>query len=142
VNQSNTPETHPDPWVDLIRDYVAEAVHALTHRGFQVKRSWLDPRDPRDATILYTSSPAESRALVWDEETGWREGTFRDGRPGVRTTLSDVMFVGGGPLVGTDELARRMLDGPRSGRLVYRSYRDVRDGFDDTLRDHRRLTRQ
>lgn len=141
MNHSNTPETHPDPWVDLIRDYVTEAVCALTHSGFQVKRSWLDPKDPRDATILYTSSLAEPRALVWDEETGWREGAFCGGRPGIRTALSDVAYVGGGPLVGADEFARRMLDGPRNGKLVYRSYGDVRDGFDDTLRAHRRLTR-
>jgi hypothetical protein len=140
VNDMNTPETHPDPWVDLIRDYVTEAVCALTHQGFQVKRSWLDPRDPRDATILYTSSLVEPRALVWDEETGWREGRLRDGRPGVRTTLSEVTYLGGGPLVSTDEFVRRMLDGTRNDRAVYRSHSDVRDGFDDTLRDHRWLT--
>jgi hypothetical protein len=142
VNRSNIPETHPDRWVDLTRGYVTEAILALTQRGFQVDRSWLDPRDPRDATILYTpsvnapsSESTELRALVWDEETGWRDGRFDGGRPGVRTALDDVSYLGGGPLIEAGELAHRVLEGHRGDLVTYRSYRDVRDGFDDTLRN-------
>lgn len=140
MNRSYIPETHPDRWVDLTRGYVTEAILALTQRGLQVERSWLDPRDPRDATILYTpsvnaSSTAEPRALVWDEETGWRDGRFDGGRPGVRTALADVSYIGGGPLIEAGELAHRVLAGHREERGTYRSHRDVRDGFDDTLRN-------
>ena len=135
MNQGNIPNAHPDPWVDLTRGYVTEAISALKLRGLQVDRSWLDPCDPRDATIVYTSSTVELRALVWDEETGWRDGAFVDGHPGVRTVLSDVSYIDGGPLVRAGELARRVIEGSRGDRRAYRSYREVRDGFDDTLRN-------
>jgi hypothetical protein len=133
-----TPGPHPHPWVNLLQDYVTEAVHALRHRNLQVERSWLDPCDPRDATIVYTpatgGSVAETRALVWDEEAGWRTGRFVSGRPGHRTCLTDAAHLGGGVLVDPTELAWRLVAGTVSAPRTYRSYTETRDGLDDALR--------
>jgi hypothetical protein len=136
VNPSNIPQPHPDPWVDLLRGYVSQAVRALAGNDLQVRRSWLDPCDPRDATIVYVPRdgvPDRELALVWDEETG----TYESGEQGVRTELGDAAFVGGGALVDPRELAERLLDGTTAPRRAYRSYTDLRDGLDDALRDQR-----
>ena len=45
------PVAHLDPWVNVLRGYVMRAVESLATGGVLVERSWLDPRDPRDATI-------------------------------------------------------------------------------------------
>ena len=62
------PPHHPDPWVDLLYGYVTRAVTGLESGGLQVERSWLDPRNPRDATIIYTDPAsnvsADELALV------------------------------------------------------------------------------
>ena len=107
MDKAITPGGHEDPWVNLLGDYVTEAVAALSSRGIQVQRSWLDPRDPRDATIVL----AGTRALVFDEVTGWRYGPFLAGRQGVRTELAEVSYIGGGVLLGADELAHRFING-------------------------------
>ncbi len=58
---------HPDPWVDLLRPYVADVVGTLTRSGLRIQTSWLDPRDPRDATV------------VW----GGGDGTLNSAAPGL-----------------------------------------------------------
>jgi hypothetical protein len=125
-----TPGTHPDPWVNLLGDYVTEAVAALSAGGLQVQRSWLDPSGPRDATIVL----AGTRALVFDEVTGWRYGTFVAGQRGVRTALTGVRYVGGGVLLDADELAHRVISGFSAPRREYRSTADLHDGLDDAFR--------
>jgi hypothetical protein len=125
-----TPGQHPDPWVNLLRGYITEAVQALTTGGLQVQRSWLDPEGPRDATIVL----AGTRALVFDEVTGWRCGTFVSGQQGVRTKLSDIRYIGGGVLPDTRELAHRVANGHSAARREYRSVTDLCDGLDDALR--------
>lgn len=140
MNPSKIPQPHPDPWVDLLRGYVSQTVRALADNDLHVERSWLDPCDPRDATIVYRSRdgvPGRELALVWDEETGWRTGTYESGEQGVRTELGDVSFVGGGALVDPRELAGRLANGATAPRRAYRSYTDLRDGLDDALRDQR-----
>lgn len=132
------PDVHPDPRLDLMRDYVAEAVHALVTGGLSVERSWLDPKCPRDATVLYSSGGADVtvRALVWDEETGWRTGEYVRGEPGVRTELADVAYLGGGVLAAPGEVAGRLRAEVREPRRTYRSMWDLRDGLDDALRTY------
>jgi hypothetical protein len=138
VESNLTLSIHPDPWLDLLRPYVASAVRALAADGVHIERSWLDPRDPRDATIVCAGDDGVRSALVWDEETGWRRGTFVDGRPGERTVLAEVAYVGGGLLPAAKVLADRVVRSPAGGegspRRVYRSAGDLRDGLDDTLR--------
>ncbi len=123
------PLPHPDFHVDMTRNYVTHGVRALTAMGLVVDRSWLDPSDPRDATIVL----GDSRALVWDEAMGWRIGRFKAGEQGVRTSLDDAAHLGGGPLPSPAELARRVAGGMTAPARAYRSYADA-DGFGDALR--------
>lgn len=132
------PDVHPDPRLDMARDYVAETVHALATGGLRVERSWLDPTCPRDATILYSSGGADAtvHALVWDEESGWRTGEYVRGEPGLRTELAGVGYLGGGVLAAPGEVAERLRAGVRGQRRTYRSMWDLRDGLDDALRSY------
>jgi hypothetical protein len=100
----------------------------------QISRSWLDPRDPRDATIVCAGNDDGMVGLVWDEETGWRRGTFVDGRPGQRTVLADAAYVGGGLLPAPMELANDIRSLRTRPHHIYRSPSDIRDGLDDALR--------
>lgn len=132
------PIGHPDPWVDLPRGYIAHAARSLTEAGLMVTRSWLDPRDPRDATIIF-SDPASSIsarmfALVWDEVTGWRRGIFVSGQQGVRTVLLETKYLGGGVLPVDEELVSRVRAAVSEPRREYRSVADLGDGLDDALR--------
>jgi hypothetical protein len=131
-NFSVTP--HPDPWVDLSRPYVAEVVATLARGGLRIRRSWLDPRDPRDATIVWAEGDGSLVGLVWDEETGWRRGRFVSGRQGLRTVLGGTIHLGGGVLPAPADVARRAVSGEGGPRRQYRSWLDLHDGFDDALR--------
>jgi hypothetical protein len=137
MKQDTAPSAHSDPWVDLLRGYVTEAVECLSSEGLQVERSWLDPRDPRDATIIFThpasNVSAKELALVWDEVTGWRSGMFESGEQGVRTVLSDMRYLGGGLLPDGQNLAGRVLAGASESRRDHRSVADLHDGLDDNL---------
>jgi hypothetical protein len=137
MNDTTSPAAHQDPWVDLLRGYVTHAVESLTMGGLLVERSWLDPRDPRDATIIFThpasNVSAEKLALVWDEVTGWRHGVFESGEQGVRTVLSGTSYLGGGVLFEGQELAARVLAGAGEPRREYRSVARMHDGLDDAL---------
>jgi hypothetical protein len=133
VAETNLPGTHEDPWLNLLHGYATEAVLALQNRGVSVDRSWLDPRDPRDATIVYTVRD-ETNALVWDEEYGWRVGRYEGGEQGERTRLSGTAHLGGGVLLEPDALAHHLVTGATAPAHKLRSYDDVRDGLDDTLR--------
>ena len=131
------PAAHPDPWVDVLLGYVTRAVEGLTTGNLLVERSWLDPRAPRDATIIFSDPAAnvsaEKLALVWDEVTGWRRGTFVSGLQGVRTVMSDVSYLGGGILLDESDLVNRVLAGASESRRAYRSVADLRDGLDGAL---------
>lgn len=122
---------HQDAWINLLHGYISSAAAALHAGGVHIERGWLDPSGPRDATIVYTVS-GTTRALVWDEVTGWRNGRYEAGQPGVRTTLSDVSYLGGGVLLSTAELASRLPAGLSGPRIPYRSITD-RDGLDEAL---------
>jgi Family of unknown function (DUF6292) len=135
--ESSTPLPHSDPWVDVLRGYVTESVEAIKAGGLLVDRSWLDPRNPRDATIIFThpasNVSAEKLALVWDEVTGWRRGVFVSGEQGVRTVLSGTDYLGGGLLPEGQELVGRVLAGASEGRREHRSVASLHDGLDDAL---------
>jgi hypothetical protein len=135
VDRNNIPEEHSDPWVNLPLGYITTLTQALSGAGVQIDRSWLDPRDPRDATIIHMTA-GERHALVWDEETGWRTGRYLSGRQGVRTELADAVYLGGGVLVDPREVAARLLTGTQAPRRALRSYTDTRDGLDDALRQY------
>lgn len=125
------PQQHPIPRVETTRNYVTRCVRTLSARGLLVDRSWLDPSDPRDATVVLD----DSRALVWDETTGWQFGAFRAGEQGVRTTLDGAVGLGGGPLPAPAELAWRIVSGATAPLVEYRSY-TASDGFDEVLRSY------
>jgi hypothetical protein len=134
VYLDNIPLPHHDPWIDLTRRYVTEAVQALGEADLEVRRSWLDPRDPRDATVVFTApGEAADRAVVWDEVTGWRQGRFESGRQGSRTELSDMTYLGGGVLLSSTDLVARLLAGASEQRREYRSVSDLHDGLDEAL---------
>ena len=137
MTENTAPAPHPDPWVDVLRGYVTKAVDHLSEGGLRIDRTWLDPRNPRDATIVFShpasNVKAQELALVWDEVTGWRSGVFESGEQGVRTVLSDTRYLGGGLLLGGRELAGRVLAGAGEPRRAYRSVADLRDGLDDAL---------
>jgi hypothetical protein len=130
VAETYLPGNHEDPWLNMLHGYVTEAVQALTNQGVSVNRSWLDPRDPRDATIVYD----ETNALVWDEEQGWQVGRYESGKQGERTQLTDTRFIGGGVLLEPSAMAHRLVTGATAPQQKLRSYGDVRDGLDDALR--------
>jgi Family of unknown function (DUF6292) len=117
--------------VNLLRGYITEAVQALATGGLQVQRSWLDPESPRDATIVL----AGTKALVFDEVTGWRYGSFVSGQQGVRTTLSNIRYLGGGVLLDTRELTHKVVNGHSAARQEYRSIFDLHDGLDEALQE-------
>ena len=131
------PAAHPDPWVNVLRGYVTHTVEGLAAGNLLVERSWLDPRNPRDATIIFSDPAsdvsADKLALVWDEVTGWRRGTFVGGEQGVRTELADVSHLGGGVLPDENDIVNRVLAGASEPRQAYRSVADLRDGLDDAL---------
>jgi Family of unknown function (DUF6292) len=137
MTENPTPAPHDDPWVDVLRGYVTTAVESLAQGGLTVERSWLDPRNPRDATIIFThpasNVSAEKLALVWDEVTGWRRGVFQSGQQGVRTELADSAYLGGGVLLDDADLVGRVLVGASEPRREYRSVTDLRDGLDNAL---------
>jgi hypothetical protein len=128
---------HPDPWVNVLRGYVSQAVEAMAAGGLLIERSWLDPRNPRDATVIFSDPAsnvsADKLALVWDEVTGWRRGTFVSGEQGVRTVLSDVSHLGGGVLPTENDVVNRVLAEASEPQRAYRSVADLRDGLDDAL---------
>ncbi|MEU8250183.1 DUF6292 family protein [Nonomuraea sp. NPDC048916] len=125
---------HPDPWVDLTHGYVSQVVGELSGQGVRIDRSWLDPADPRDATVIIRDGAHQPLALVWDEETGWRHGIFESGCQGVRTRLSAAAGLGGGILPSGNEVAWRLKARTVAEHVKYRSCADVRDGLDDKLR--------
>ena len=131
------PAAHPDAWVDVLRGYVTRAVEGLATGNLLVERSWLDPRNPRDATIVFSDPAsnvsADKLALVWDEVTGWRRGTFVSGEQGVRTELADVSHLGGGVLPYENDIVNRVLAGASEPRCAYRSVAALCDGLDDAL---------
>jgi hypothetical protein len=135
--RNSAPAAHPDPWVNVLQGYVTQAVERLDTGGLLVERSWLDPRNPRDATIIFSDPAsnvsAKELALVWDEVTGWRRGTFVSGEQGVRTELADVSYLGGGVLPDEDNVTNRVLARASEPQRVYRSVADLRDGLDDAL---------
>jgi Family of unknown function (DUF6292) len=141
---TRAPAKHPDPWVNVLHGYVTQTVESLATGGLLIERSWLDPCNPRDATIIFSDPDADGSAeklalvwdklaLVWDEVTGWRRGTFVSGERGVRTALSNVSHLGGGVLPSENDVVNRMLAGASEPRRAYRSVAALRDGLDDAL---------
>lgn len=135
MTDSNEPLAHPDEWVELTRGYITAVVRELVANGVHVSESWLDPRDPRDATLMLSVDTGR-RALVWDEENGWRHGGFVAGRQGERTVLDDVAHLGGGVLPEPAAVASRFLAGHAEEARQYRSHADLCDGFDTELRSY------
>jgi Family of unknown function (DUF6292) len=129
LNENNLLEWHEDPWVNQLGPYVAQVMQALRANGQDVKNAFLDPYDPRDATILI----ANSTALVFDAVSGWRYGGYVSGHKGTRTQLADPTYVGGGLLLPASEVAYRYARGVSEPHIKYRSVDDLRDGFDEAL---------
>ncbi|MGK5550171.1 DUF6292 family protein [Actinomadura kijaniata] len=127
MSESTHPAHHPDPEVDAAHGYVSAVVDRLAAAGHRVPKCWLDPKGPVDATVL-----TEDFALVWDEWTGWRMGTYVSGRQGERTVLRDAVLLGGGVLPTPASLVRSTWEGPRPSVTT----RDIgaRDGLFDALR--------
>ncbi|GAA1529992.1 hypothetical protein GCM10009678_10030 [Actinomadura kijaniata] len=127
------PPHHLDPRLEVFHPYLSATVEALQAVGVRVAGSWLDPMAPRDATIRL----ADGRALVWDEETGWRVGGYVRGEAGVRTELADVRHLGGGVLPTPWEVVERLLVGMGEPLVRYRSYDDEPERVDRQARRYR-----
>lgn len=127
------PAKHSDPSLELLRPYITRTVRVLESAGVQVQQSWLDPKDPRDATIVCLIL-GQSRALVWDEEVGWRHGLFESGQPGVRTRLAGTTHLGGGVLPTPNEVVSRFTNGTSEPSRKYRAHTDDPERFDDQVR--------
>ncbi|MFI7618103.1 DUF6292 family protein [Nonomuraea terrae] len=131
-------EPYTDEWLHQPICYVRRVVGLL---GSEVADWWEGPSEPRDATVKLT----DGTALVWDEESGWRLGTFVSGGPGQHTELSGVRYLGHGLLPRPERVPQALQDA-RSGvgassawRPCYRSHRNCRDGFDVALDFYSRL---
>jgi hypothetical protein len=61
-------------------------------------------------------------------------GRYESGKQGEHTPLTDTAHIGGGVLLEPNALAHRLVTGVTAPGHKLRSYGDVRDGFDDTLR--------
>jgi len=134
MSDKSMPARHEDPALDLLRPYVSATVQALRAQGVELERSWLDPSDPRDATIVCRVQ-GEHLALVWDEETGWRSGRFVSGRQGERTRLDGEGYLGEDVLPAPETVALGV--GAGAFTRPYRKLRDHRDApeaFDAMVR--------
>ena len=127
MSDSEYPAHHPNPQVDAAHTYVTGTVTALLGQGIRVDRSHLDPMGPVDATII-----TGDNALVWDEWTGWRIGTYVSGRQGERTVLRDARLLGGGILLNPSAIADLVENG-HSLPVVTREP-NAQDGLFDALR--------
>ncbi|MEO3827238.1 hypothetical protein [Actinomadura sp. B10D3] len=130
MSDSAYPAHHPVQQVDTAHGYITEAVASLQSQGIRVDRSHLDPMGPVDATIIFGDN-----ALVWDEWTGWRVGTYVSGRQGERTVLKDARHLGGGVLLSLLDLAA-MVGSGTSKPLTTREA-NASDGLFDALRNYR-----
>jgi hypothetical protein len=136
-------DTLPSPgtleWVELPAHYVGATCAALVAAGITVDASWIDPMDPRDATVRLGGG----LSLVWDEVGGWRHGRFVSGHKGVRTVLEGERSFGGELLpepAMVAAAARCVVDGMPVGtpeRPEFRQYTDLGDGTDEALAAYR-----
>ncbi|MEW2358542.1 DUF6292 family protein [Spirillospora sp. NPDC029432] len=133
MSDSTLPARHEDPALDLLRPYITASARALQAAGIELERSWLDPSGPRDATIVCRLE-GETRALVWDEETGWRIGGFVSGRPGERTRLADARYLGQEVLPLPQAVADAVVTGSAHPRRKFRSHSDDTESFDAEVR--------
>jgi hypothetical protein len=131
-------EPYSDEWLRQPIGYVRQVVDQL---GAEVTDWWEEPCDPRAATLRL----ADGRALVWDEESGWRLGAYVAGGPGRHTELTGVRYLGHGLLPKPERVPEALSDA-RAGvgassawRPCYRSHRNCRDGFDLALAFYTRL---
>ncbi|MFD0685387.1 DUF6292 family protein [Actinomadura fibrosa] len=133
MSDNGMPPGHEDPSLDLLRPYITRSAMALREAGVALEQSWLDPCGPRDATIRFVKD-GQGHALVWDEETGWRLGGFVSGRPGERTRLRDVRYLGGELLLEPGEVARRVVSGETAPYEKFRGHDEDTETFDATMR--------
>lgn len=124
------PPRHEDADLEVLRPYISSTVREFKISGIECAESWLDPRGPRDATIRLS----DTRALVWDEETGWRSGEFISGEQGVRTQLSDARYLGGGLLPAPRDVVRRFTEGVAEPCRKWRDHDEAADRFDHEVR--------
>ncbi|MEW9553620.1 DUF6292 family protein [Nonomuraea sp. NPDC050783] len=131
-------EPYSDEWLQQPISYVRQVVDQL---GAEVDHWWEGPCDPRGATLKL----ADGSALVWDEESGWRLGTYVAGGPGLHTELTGVRYLGNGLLPRPERVPAALADA-RGGvgastawRPCYRSHRNCHDGFDLALAFYTRL---
>lgn len=127
MSASPSPAHHPDQEIDAAHGYIADAARMLAARGLQISATWLDSKGPIDATII-----TGEEALVWDEWTGWRVGTYVTGRRGVRTALKDARRLGGCVLPSRLAIGELLPSG--SALPLVTRERDARDGLFDALR--------
>lgn len=146
-------------WQELHVGYLHDVYLALVRRAIQPSDHWIAEFLPRSASILIEDRELVDECLLglaWDEESGWRFGSFVQGDVRCPTLLRRQRYFGGDVLpdpaeVGDTVLA--MMERLRQPRRwwwghhreqpwgwhyppAYRSYRDVDDGFDDRLRAH------
>lgn len=147
MEPSALPQPYSPAWVKMPEDYAGLVADALDEAGIAVVAWWNDPADPRDATIRVACGPApeDPLALVWDEETGWRYGPYVAGAQGVRTQLAWAVYLGGEVLPEPAAVVTALRDAlddvapARTTPTVYRSYRDLDDGFDNRLAAYARV---
>lgn len=145
-------------WNELHAGYVHDVHLALVRRELRPTARWMTSFLPRSASILLEPDWPEVcvLALSWDEESGWRFGTYVEGDERCPTLLRDQRYFGGDVLPDPTEVGDTVVAIVRAMRRPrrwwqqrepetrwgwryppsYRTYRDLHDGFDDRLRAH------
>ncbi|GAA3092809.1 hypothetical protein GCM10020001_005240 [Nonomuraea salmonea] len=148
-------------WQELHVGYLHDVYLALVRRAVQPSDHWMAEFLPRSASILIEDRELVEEcvlALAWDEESGWRFGSFVRGDVRCPTLLRRQRYFGGDVLPDPAEVGGTRCWPSWSGcgsrgaggggghhreqpwgwhyPPAYRSYRDVDDGFDDRLREH------
>jgi hypothetical protein len=122
------PVPHPDHWVNHPSGYIKGIIGHLITTGFVIDRAWMDPCQPRDATLVLS----DLRAITWDEDRGLLLGRYVSGHQGERTVLADPV-----------QLSKRILMEPAAVPAAVRAGRGTkptqlrshgtRDGLDEAL---------
>lgn len=122
------PVPHPDRWVNHPSGYITGIMGHLITTGFVIDRAWMDPCQPRDATLVLS----DLRAITWDEDRGLLLGRYVSGRQGERTVLADPVQLSKSILMEPAAVPAAVRAGRGTEPTRLRRH-GTRDGLDEAL---------